>query len=74
MTAFMKPRLSPVSMARTTALIGSLATRIACPRALASRSVRPTRPSCGSMNIVYGTIRSRVLAFSCRRRFARRMR
>ena len=51
-TAFMKPRVSPVSMARMTALIGSFATRIARPCALASRSVRPARPSCGSMNIV----------------------
>ena len=51
-TAFMKPRVSPVSMARMTALIGSFATRIARPCALASRSVMPARPSCGSMNIV----------------------
>jgi hypothetical protein len=39
-TAFVKPRVSLVSMARMTALIGSFATRIARPCALASRSVK----------------------------------
>jgi hypothetical protein len=57
-----------------TALIGSFATRTARFCSLACRSVMPTRPSCGSMNTVYGTILSRVLAFSPPSKLAYRIR
>ena len=45
-----------------TDVIGILATRMPSPRARASVSVRPTRPSWGSMKIVYGTIRPAMVA------------
>jgi len=50
MTAFMKPSVCPVVRVRSTAAIGSLATRTASPRARASVSVDPTRASGGSVN------------------------
>ncbi len=54
------PRVSPDSMARATCVIGSSATRIGSPRARASDSVSPTRPSWGSVKRVYGTSRPTV--------------
>ena len=51
----MKPRVSPVSMAFATAVMGNLATRMSRWRSRGCVSVSPTRPSCGSVNIVYGT-------------------
>ena len=58
---FMKPRVSPVASVRSTALIGSLATRTEMPWRCASRSLIPTWASGGSVNMQYGTSRSRVL-------------
>ncbi len=48
-TAFMKPRVSSISMARATRSIGSFATRTSRPSSRACSSVRPTRPSSGSV-------------------------
>src|SRR5215831_14471761 len=61
--AFMKPCLSSVVCVRSTALIGSLATRTETPWRCASLSVNPTRASGGSVNMQYGISRSRVLRF-----------
>src|SRR5581483_813746 len=47
--AFINPRVSPVSRARVTAVMGNFATRILRPCLLASASVMPTRPGWGSM-------------------------
>jgi len=48
-TIFMKPCVSPFSMARATRVIGRLPTRILRPVRRASSSVMPTRPSGGSI-------------------------
>jgi hypothetical protein len=48
--AFMKPRVSEIVLARNTFAIGSLATRTAILRRWASASLKPSRPSCGSVN------------------------
>ncbi|MNL54879.1 hypothetical protein D3C87_1782460 [compost metagenome] len=48
--SFMKPCVSPFSTARPTWDIGRVPTRIFLPVSRACFSVRPTRPSGGSMN------------------------
>ena len=50
--AFVGIDRSPISIARATWLSGSLATRMRRPWARASVSLKPTRPSCGSMKTV----------------------
>ena len=47
----MKPCASPVACARSTALIGSVATRAAMPWRFASPSLKPTWASGGSVNM-----------------------
>ena len=59
--AFIKPVVSPVVLVRSTDAIGSLATRTEIPERSASTSLSPTRPSGGSVNMQYGTSRSRVV-------------
>ncbi len=60
---FIKPSVSPVVAVRRTAFIGNLATRVSMPRrCCASPSLSPTCASGGSVNMQYGTSRSRVLA------------
>src|SRR5262245_9252719 len=60
-TTFMKPCVSSVASVRNTLHIGSLATRTMMPCRCASPSLSPTRASGGSVNMQYGTSRSRVL-------------
>ena len=57
----MKPCVSSVASVRNTLLIGSFATRTIMPCRCASPSFSPTRASGGSVNMQYGTSRSRVL-------------
>src|SRR5207253_2092443 len=57
-STFMKPAFSPVVRVRSTALIGSVATRAAMPRWRASSSLRPTRASGGSVNRQHGARRA----------------
>src|SRR5438128_6649064 len=59
-SAFMKPPLSEIVHVRSTARIGSFATRTPMPRRRASASLRPTRASGGSLNMHHGTSRSRA--------------
>src|SRR5437899_2084114 len=59
--AFRKPRVSEIVRDRNTATIGSFATRTAMPWRWASRSLKPTRASGGSVNMQYGTSRLRVV-------------
>ena len=48
-STFMKPCVSPRSLARPTRVIGITPTSAGVPRARTSASLRPTRPSGGSM-------------------------
>src|SRR6516162_4940211 len=58
---FIKPCVSSVVAVRRTAFIGSFATRAAIPWRFASSSLNPTWARGGSVNMQYGTRRSRVL-------------
>src|SRR5262249_8937522 len=62
--AFMKPCVSSVASVRNTRFIGNLATRIPTPSRCASRSLKPTCASCGSVNMQYGTSRPRAFVSS----------
>jgi hypothetical protein len=61
--AFMNPCLWSVACAPSTESMGSLATRAMTPWRSASPSLSPTRARGGSVNMQYGTSRSRVLRF-----------